>query len=429
MNKSKEKSKELVISTGAGGSRRSSSTKDLHSGIESHWSFPPKEEKKKPFQPNLSLKSMLSLPITFRGSSNRRRKKQAIPKEHRDPRDQQIVESFRELLLQDGCLPGKQSDYHTLLRFLRVRDFDVVKAKDLYLNYLKWRDEFKVDKIVKEFKFEESREVKKSYPHGFHGVDKYGRPIYIERLGMVDLTAVLQITTIDRFLKHHVYEQEKTLHWRYPACSIAAKKHIASTTSILDMKDVGPTNFSKPARDLFMEIQKIDSRYYPETLHRLFIVNAGPGFRVLWKAIKVYLEPHTLAKIQVLGSNYTSNLLEVIDQSNLPTFLGGTCTCSDSGGCMLSDNGPWNDPEITEILLAQADTTEDSYDDGRSIDFEEISVFDPFEDADETLLGKVQAFDAALIDAKIKMQALLTTLEGIKGVLHGLVRHVHEQEK
>ncbi|GFZ14217.1 Sec14p-like phosphatidylinositol transfer family protein [Actinidia rufa] len=190
MNKSKEKSKELVISTGAGGSRRSSSTKDLHSG-----------ERDKQFLKNIAI--------------------QGINK---------LLSSFRELLLQDGCLPGKQSDYHTLLRFLRVRDFDVVKAKDLYLNYLKWRDEFKVDKIVKEFKFEESREVKKSYPHGFHGVDKYGRPIYIERLGMVDLTAVLQITTIDRFLKHHVYEQEKTLHWRYPACSIAAKKHIASTT-------------------------------------------------------------------------------------------------------------------------------------------------------------------------------------------------------
>ncbi|XP_057511012.1 phosphatidylinositol/phosphatidylcholine transfer protein SFH11-like isoform X2 [Actinidia eriantha] len=418
MNKSKEQSKEIVISKGAGRSRQSSSTKDPNSGIESHWSFPPKEEKKKSSWSKLSLKSMLSLG----------RKGEVIPKEHRDPRDQQIVESFHKLLLEDGCLPGKQSDYHTLLRFLRVRDFDLVKAKDLYSKYLKWREEFEVDKIVKEFKFGESREVKKSYPHGFHGVDKYGRPIYIERLGMVDLTAVLQITTVDRFLKHHVYEQEKTLHWRYPACSVAAKKHIASTTSILDMKDVGPANFSKPARDLFTEIQKIDSRYYPETLHRLFIVNAGPGFRVLWKAVKVFLEPHTLAKIQVLGSNYLSNLLEVIDPSNLPTFLGGNCTCSDHGGCMLSDIGPWNDPEITQILHAQADTTEDSYDGGRSIDFDDTSVFDPLEDFDKTLSGKVQAFDAALIDAKIKMQALAAALEGIKGVLHGLVRHVQEQE-
>ncbi|CAL5439178.1 unnamed protein product [Camellia sinensis] len=89
-----------------------------------------------------------------------------------------------------------------------------------------------------EFKFEEYKEVKKCYPHGFHGVDKYGRPLYIERVGMVDLNAFLQITTIDRFMKYHVSEQEKTLNWRYHACSVSAKKHIASTTSILDVKGV-----------------------------------------------------------------------------------------------------------------------------------------------------------------------------------------------
>lgn len=88
-------------------------------------------------------------------------------------------------------------------------------------------------------KFEEYSEVKKCYPHGYHGVDRYGRPIYIETMGMVDLNSLLQAITVEQFVRYHVSEQEKkTQDLRYPACSIAAKRHVASTTSILDVKGV-----------------------------------------------------------------------------------------------------------------------------------------------------------------------------------------------
>ncbi|CAL5440938.1 unnamed protein product [Camellia sinensis] len=240
-----------VISKGSVGSKQSSSFEDTNSAkekaksiyppIESHWNLPPQKEYKKLSSLNLNCKSMLSYPLKIRDSLKRIRKSQsllAVPKEARDPKDDQIVQSFRELLLLEGHLPGKHSDYHTFTIFLQMRDFDLMKAKDMFLQYLKWREEFEVDTTVKEFKFEEYKEVKKCYPHGFHGVDKYGRPLYIERVGMVDLNAFLQITTIDRFMKYHVSEQEKTLNWRYPACSVSAKKRIASTTSILDVKGV-----------------------------------------------------------------------------------------------------------------------------------------------------------------------------------------------
>lgn len=36
-----------------------------------------------------------------------------------------------------------------------------------------------------------------------------------------------------------------------------------------------------------------------QTLNRLFIVNAGSGFRALWKAIKAFLDARTIAKIEV----------------------------------------------------------------------------------------------------------------------------------
>lgn len=34
-------------------------------------------------------------------------------------------------------------------RFLRMRDFDLSKSKEMFLNYLKWREDFGVDAISK----------------------------------------------------------------------------------------------------------------------------------------------------------------------------------------------------------------------------------------------------------------------------------------
>jgi phosphatidylinositol/phosphatidylcholine transfer protein len=40
------------------------------------------------------------------------------------------------------------------------------------------------------------------------------------------------------------------------------------------------------------------------------------------------------------------HLLEYIDAENLPTSLGGTCTCDTMGGCSLSSAGPWLDNRV-----------------------------------------------------------------------------------
>ena len=66
----------------------------------------------------------------------------------------------------------------------------------------------------------------------------------------------------------------------------------------------------------------------------------------VWAVAKGFMSERSRDKMEVLGSNFAPTLLEYVDAENLPTFLGGTCTCADlTGDCMTSGRGPWNEYE------------------------------------------------------------------------------------
>jgi hypothetical protein len=79
---------------------------------------------------------------------------------------------------------------------------------------------------------------------------------------------------------------------------------------------------------------------------KFYIINAPYLFSTVWSLIRPWLDEVTVSKIDIMGKDYKTKLLAQVPQENLPKDLGGTCECS--GGCSMSDAGPWNKP-VNEI--------------------------------------------------------------------------------
>ncbi|MCD7447094.1 hypothetical protein HAX54_023123 [Datura stramonium] len=126
---------------------------------------------------------------------------------------------------------------------------------------------------------------------------------------------------MDRYIRNHVREFEKTFAIKFPACTVAAKRQIDSSTTILDVQGVGLKNFTKALRTHLRASEKIDGDNYPETLHQMFIINAGPGFRLLWNTVKMSCQSFWVEPVHV----------------QIKVVAG-------------SDKGPWQNPEILKMI-------------------------------------------------------------------------------
>jgi len=182
-----------------------------------------------------------------------------------------------------------------------------------------------------------------------------GRPIYVERLGQLDIKALYAATTQERLLQRLVFEYEKFITDRLPACSAAAGHPVETSCTILDLYNVSLSNFYR-VKDFVMQAASVGQDRYPECMGKFYIINAPWAFSAVWAIIKPWLDEVTVSKIEILGSGYKEKLLAQIPVENLPKEFGGTCTCMR--GCSLSDAGPWN-PPVNGVVVEQADGADD----------------------------------------------------------------------
>jgi hypothetical protein len=75
-------------------------------------------------------------------------------------------------------------------------------------------------------------------PHGFHGFDKQGRPIYIQRTGIAHMNLVASFATIEQSIITHGYDME-VMAERARAQSVALGRNVESFVNIIDIAGLG----------------------------------------------------------------------------------------------------------------------------------------------------------------------------------------------
>ncbi|KAL4452938.1 hypothetical protein ABPG74_002503 [Tetrahymena malaccensis] len=254
------------------------------------------------------------------------------------PKEQNIFNQLKEYFIDFIDYPKKSeiSD-HYLLRFLKAKKFDLNITKKFLETHLNWRQAEKIDLIFNDFRLEECQQIKKYYPHGLHFTDKQGRPVYIERLGKLNLNKLFEVVTQERLVKYYIQFYEKIIKYVFQQCTSAKGQQVDKMVVILDCKDISLrvdqiTSFLKTAVSITKE-------NYPEILHKMYIINTGMMVNLAWKGVSLLLGEKTKKKISMLGSKFIHELEEEIPKENIPRYLGGKCTCKTEN-CINENYGP-----------------------------------------------------------------------------------------
>ncbi|KAJ0176383.1 hypothetical protein K1T71_007562 [Dendrolimus kikuchii] len=223
--------------------------------------------------------------------------------------------------LQKGKVPSDT----TLLRFLRARDFNVEKAREMLSQSLLWRKKHQVDRILSEYETPEV--VKQYFPGGWHHHDKDGRPLYILRLGQMDVKGLLKSIGEDGLLKLTLHVCEEGLKLLEEATR-SSEHAVQSWCLLVDLDGLNMRHLWRPGVRALLRIIQIVEANYPETMGRVLIVRAPRVFPILWTIVSTFIDENTRSKfLFYAGKDYlqAGGLLDYIPDDLIPDFLGGPC--------------------------------------------------------------------------------------------------------
>uniref|UniRef100_A0A1B0CA42 Putative phosphatidylinositol transfer protein sec14 n=1 Tax=Lutzomyia longipalpis TaxID=7200 RepID=A0A1B0CA42_LUTLO len=218
-------------------------------------------------------------------------------------------------------------DHQMICRFLRARDFNVEKSYQMLQDSLKWRQENDIDRILQLYK--QPPVVAKHFPGGWHHRDRDGRPLYVLRLGHMDVKGLLKSIGEEGLLRLTLHICEEGLQLMRDSTK-ELEKPVSTWCLLVDLEGLSMRHLWRPGVKALLNIIETVEKNYPETMGRVLIVRAPRVFPILWTLISTFIDENTRSKFLFYGGQNClfpdDGLERYLPSEIIPDFLGGPCT-------------------------------------------------------------------------------------------------------
>lgn len=245
----------------------------------------------------------------------------------RPPSDESVASGHAVVAEADA-----HTDDFTLHRFIVSRPESLDAAFEMFSQAMEWRATRGVSSLFVELhpraadasggRSPRHATARSLFYGGFGGFTRDGRPYFIERLGVADLAGYsrhpgAREIVVDAYIAHL-----ETIFRCVRAHSAAAGKFTRCTIVI----DCAGLSFSTLTHiGLVKAVSKIGPPNFPEGSQQVVVVNAPVVISAAWALVSPLLPARTRAKVAISSSWATRSVLrELIDDAQLPPFLGGS---------------------------------------------------------------------------------------------------------
>lgn len=193
---------------------------------------------------------------------------------------------LRNVIKEQLSVGGKIPNYPTLLRFLRARDFNVDKAAGQLQDTMRWRIENGIDSLLQGY--QQPAVLRAHFPGGWHAADLDGRPLYILRLGHMDVKGLLKALGEEGLLQLALHICEEGLRLLDEAAD-RLQRPVMSWSLLIDLDGLSMRHLWRPGVKALLRIIETVERNYPETLGRVFVVRAPRVFPIAWTIVSAFI--------------------------------------------------------------------------------------------------------------------------------------------